>query len=144
MATLSAWGVLKSCGDANPYYFSHRTLSGRTPVMPFKLASGRPCTFGQSNQPKQQAPTARQQLVTRSMSSRTELKQEPKTDQRTGGSSWIGNGAILALGGALPGLLLAWKWEEVVGSDSNTLVQRLLGRKRCFESLLHQACYACR
>ena len=86
----------------------------------FKLASGSPSTFGQSNQPIRRAPATRIQLVTCSMSSNTEMKQGSQTDQRTGGSSWIGNGAVLALGGALPGLLVAWKWDEVVGSDSNT------------------------
>lgn len=79
----------------------------------FKLASGSPSTFGQSNQPIRRAPATRIQLVTRSMSSNTEMKQGSQTDQRTGGSSWIGNGAVLALGGALPGLLVAWKWDEI-------------------------------
>lgn len=147
MATLDTWGALQSCDYAVPNPFSHRTRSGRIPVIPckYKLASGRlSCSFGQSNQPTRRAPATRPQIATRSMSSNTELEQESQTNQRTGGSSWIGNGAILALGGALPGLLVAWKWDEVAGSDSNTAVQHLLRRKRCYSESLHKACYACR
>ncbi|KAL3161791.1 hypothetical protein ABBQ38_008883 [Trebouxia sp. C0009 RCD-2024] len=116
MATLDTWGALQSCDYAVPNPFSHRTRSGRIPVIPckYKLASGRlSCSFGQSNQPTRRAPATRPQIATRSMSSNTELEQESQTNQRTGGSSWIGNGAILALGGALPGLLVAWKWDEI-------------------------------
>ena len=61
------------------------------------------------------------------MASNTDMNQQTKT----GGSAWLGSGALLALGGALPGLLLAWKWEQVAASDIITVVAAAAAPKRC-------------
>ena len=41
-------------------------------------------------------------------------KLDAETQSKAGGSAWIQSGVVLALGGALPGLLLAWRWRQVI------------------------------
>lgn len=112
MANLSAPIALYNCGEAFLHACSHSKLIGRAPVLP--LALRRLCKpFGHIRQRNQRlASPARHVLTTRSMVSNTDFNPQSKD----GGSTWVGSSAVLALGGALPGLLLAWKWEQVGAS----------------------------
>ena len=108
MVNLSAPIALHNCGEVFLHACSPSKVIGRAPVLP--LATGRFCTpFGHINARKQLAPSSRHVLHIRSMVSDTDLKPQSKD----GGSAWLGSSAMLASGGALPGLLLAWKWEQV-------------------------------
>lgn len=116
IAKLNAPFVLQNSSKALMFACSHSRLLGRAPVSPFKAATGRWTSFGQTNQRKRPAPITRRLLTTRNIISNTDL--EPPGE--TGGSAWLGSSAVLALGGALPGLLLAWKWQQVQAPHSST------------------------
>lgn len=86
-------------------------LTPRTPVLPLgsRLALRRSfTTFGQRKTLTRQC--APRSALIRSMSSKVDAEVQSKA----GGSAWIPSGVILALGGALPGLLLAWRWRQVI------------------------------
>lgn len=112
MANLGAPIALHNYGKTFLHACSHSKLTGSAPVLP--LATERLCTpFGHIVQRKRLCSQTRHVVTTRSMVSNTVSDPQSKD----GGSSWLRSSAVLASGGALPGLLLAWKWEQVSASD---------------------------
>ena len=115
MAHLSAPIALQICGEAFPHACSRSKLIGRAPLLPLATGRLKLCKpFGNIDQRNQRLASSTPRVhITRSMVSSKNLKPQSKD----GGSAWLGSSAVLALGGALPGLLLAWKWEQVGASD---------------------------